>query len=922
MGLANTTDNLSYARNELIKVGTSFIFDKVGDMIYYMLANNDISGTDPFVMGSDGAGEDVTFYGDLASNWFKWDADTYFLHLDGTGTTMRIGDFNGATADSGIALTSSRTGALKVFADDNDTDIGSGTLARAIWGRFLSTTGSQNAELAGVQGSVVVSTGEIIHNAGGVWGSLEARGTSSFNGTAGQNFFAAVMGRVGCGEGATLDIKTGAVCAGLAGISNMYTATVTQTGVTAGVYVGAWPDADDWDYGLYIANKVGVAIFIADTNKIEFYDTGVYIQASADNKLKLSADGTGADDITLSGTLTLDDQITAACTHSSAAAFTHQANTLTISAGSSAGQSIIGMHITTATVNAAPMNIGNLMGLRVDAKTLDAADDVVGLFCAAFLAIDQCDSQSDGYAYPLFLKADDSSSGSRANRPEAWIGMADAGYAGTYPMYHLFDIGGSAAACPTGSNKLFDTTTLRIHVNLVDKYIPLSTATNAFTTAAVISTSNTTESDGVAAGSIYTSGGLGVTGKAYIGKELFLVAGPIDMTTAASDIEIKADTEAALEIKGAAAVLTFDTRTGTSGVTAFAFAVPAADFTAVSGSTRPGVSITPGTTTFGAGTVTVTAMEGLGLYISQPTIAGTASTVTDASTVYIAAAPVKSGDVAAITNAYALKIAAGDSYFGGTIYPYDTAIGIDLVNCALTVTGRDTAYISMGNYSDHITLDLSGVGSGDRFYGMQMYLDSTTNTSAGTWFYAIRPEITVNGENQTNTNFSGLVPTFVIEKNIASVRCVMAQLEIGHADVTAISAGCSAVSGYVNLGTETKNLDASGTCCIAAVIGDIENGKSLTLTGAVTRVFAVAGNIYTNASATGALLARVDGSGILTSALVTLENSVGATVPFAFNFHAGDWGHWITTTHTHNTAGEEITVQVMGNTRYIRTWKT
>lgn len=43
MGLTNTTTNLSYARNELIKVGASFIFDKVGDMIYYMLANDDIS---------------------------------------------------------------------------------------------------------------------------------------------------------------------------------------------------------------------------------------------------------------------------------------------------------------------------------------------------------------------------------------------------------------------------------------------------------------------------------------------------------------------------------------------------------------------------------------------------------------------------------------------------------------------------------------------------------------------------------------------------------------------------------------------------------------------------------------------------------------------------------------------------------------
>lgn len=35
MGLTSTTTRLTYARNDLIKVGRSFIFDKVGDMIYY-----------------------------------------------------------------------------------------------------------------------------------------------------------------------------------------------------------------------------------------------------------------------------------------------------------------------------------------------------------------------------------------------------------------------------------------------------------------------------------------------------------------------------------------------------------------------------------------------------------------------------------------------------------------------------------------------------------------------------------------------------------------------------------------------------------------------------------------------------------------------------------------------------------------------
>lgn len=56
MGLTSTTTNLSYARNELLKVGVSFIFDKVGDMIYYMSKNNDIGITFAEVTGRTGEG--------------------------------------------------------------------------------------------------------------------------------------------------------------------------------------------------------------------------------------------------------------------------------------------------------------------------------------------------------------------------------------------------------------------------------------------------------------------------------------------------------------------------------------------------------------------------------------------------------------------------------------------------------------------------------------------------------------------------------------------------------------------------------------------------------------------------------------------------------------------------------------------------
>lgn len=48
------------------------------------------------------------------------------------------------------------------------------------------------------------------------------------------------------------------------------------------------------------------------TSKVQFRDTGLYIQSSADGKLLISSDGVGTDDITVSGSITTDDDITVA----------------------------------------------------------------------------------------------------------------------------------------------------------------------------------------------------------------------------------------------------------------------------------------------------------------------------------------------------------------------------------------------------------------------------------------------------------------------------------------------------------------------------------------------------------------------------------------------------------------------------------
>jgi hypothetical protein len=53
----------------------------------------------------------------------------------------------------------------------------------------------------------------------------------------------------------------------------------------------------------WVRDPGGTSIEIWDNSKIQFRDTGLYIQSGADGKLTIAADGTGNDDITLSGSV-------------------------------------------------------------------------------------------------------------------------------------------------------------------------------------------------------------------------------------------------------------------------------------------------------------------------------------------------------------------------------------------------------------------------------------------------------------------------------------------------------------------------------------------------------------------------------------------------------------------------------------------
>jgi hypothetical protein len=58
-----------------------------------------------------------------------------------------------------------------------------------------------------------------------------------------------------------------------------------------------------------LTKKIHDTVTVYSDKKIQFRDTGVYIQSSADGKLLISSDGTGADDITLSGAVTITGDV-------------------------------------------------------------------------------------------------------------------------------------------------------------------------------------------------------------------------------------------------------------------------------------------------------------------------------------------------------------------------------------------------------------------------------------------------------------------------------------------------------------------------------------------------------------------------------------------------------------------------------------
>ena len=149
--------------------------------------------------------------------------------------------------------------------------------------------------------------------------------------------------------------------------------------------------------------------------------------------------------------------------------------------------------------------------------------------------------------------------------------------------------------------------------------------------------------------------------------------------TGASDIDVAANTDAALEftVVGAATFLEFDTRNTVSGAVNMTVTGVPATITSAASISKHTVSIVPGTTTLDGATGATTPLDGMALTIAAPAISSASAAVTQASTVYIAGEPTLSGG-SSLATAYAVEINSGNMLTAGGIastYSTGTAFG-------------------------------------------------------------------------------------------------------------------------------------------------------------------------------------------------------------------------------------------------------
>jgi hypothetical protein len=161
---------------------------------------------------------------------------------------VNIGAFSSLTQGSGVPLSSSGTGVLKVYADDNGASIA--TSCRNILARTLLTVDQTGGSIRSVMGQLKFADGVDVTSGiyTGVQGYVELAGDSSAKTG---STFSCFDASVEIASTKTLTIDSGGEFAGVH-IETTGSGSITNNGTCSAILVSNASGAPDWPYALYV----------------------------------------------------------------------------------------------------------------------------------------------------------------------------------------------------------------------------------------------------------------------------------------------------------------------------------------------------------------------------------------------------------------------------------------------------------------------------------------------------------------------------------------------------------------------------------------------------------------------------------------------------------------------------------------------
>lgn len=445
-------------------------------------------------LGKDGAGQDLIAHGDTSGAYLWWDASANKLKFMG-GADMDFGSFAtplvvnqtnnyplgifgeisvAQAAGAGSTVQRGFWSRLKVSASQESPASEFGAQLQFRWasGATILGSGTENAQYGGAwlyleQDTAGQELANYAHASGAViqvetWGALTIPATAHLSGLK-------IESRLGAANGAAISLNSGTI-AGL-----FITKSPAASGVTA----------QNWPYGIFIED-CDIGIHLESTQKIQFLDAGIFIHASVDGKLLISSDGGGADDITLSGGITLDANLTTPgkiiLTRTDPTAAENGIYSVVNAGGSTGWTNSVAATRSRIYVTNTGVNIGNAYGgwFGVQFSTGMTASPA-GLTCGIYAeaASEIAFTTPSSVAY---FQSVSSSNGNQSGMPI--LVLTSIGGSGDKPIYAIeFGYSPAATTVGAGAGEMYYNETIAVKVNGNARFLPLSSVEGTYTTA-------------------------------------------------------------------------------------------------------------------------------------------------------------------------------------------------------------------------------------------------------------------------------------------------------------------------------------------------------------------------------------------------------------------------------------------------------